>query len=385
MSSLTNPPNPPNATHQAWQNLSYCSLTDPPSLTNLFSLQPDGPTKYTPIATHQAWQTHQIQILSTAWPMQPAKPRVWCKLTNKSTNHRLGISINQNASQCIPRRNAFVTNLILVIHQCDPSTARRLQSLFSQLSQSFINFSLCWRIFLLILTFVLAFAWAFQSWALVVVTLSFTPVVGLDSPPPTFCYKNIILGTVPRFIFRLLDLINTILLEICAFWKMKRIRDEMLGRLAIICRSCWDNAERGGESPRAGGRYGNELRNLSLSNGMLPHSLGHHHCHHWHHSLRHHHRSLSTYLLEPGVLSRCRLFLNQFETWRIKRFRIVLVLKSVKKCKLYKFEIQKIYLKCSRNKKKTCVRVRPVFFARVRFSSGVGYLRWNQIKSDPVF
>ena len=150
--------------------------------------------------------------------------------------------------------------------------------------------------------------------------------------PPTFCYKNIILRTVPRFIIRLLDLINTILLEICVFWKMKRIRDEMLGRLAIICRSCWDNAERGGESPRAGGRYGNELRNLSLSNGMLPHSLGHHHCHHhchhWHHSLRHHHRSLSTYLLEPGVLSRCRLFLNQFETWRIKRFRIVLVLKK---------------------------------------------------------
>ena len=40
-----------------------------------------------------------------------------------------------------------------------------------------------------------------------------------------------------------------------------------------------------------------------------------------------------------------------------------------------------MYLKCSRNKKNTCVRVRPVFFARVRFSSGVGYLRWNQIKS----
>ena len=184
---------------------------NPPSLTNLFSLQPDGPTKPTPIATHQAWQTHQIQILSTAWPMQPAKPRVWCKLTNKSTNHRLGISINQNASQCIPRRNAFVTNLILVIHQCDPSTARRLQSLFSQLSQSFINFSLCWRIFLLILTFVLAFAWAFQSWALVVVTLSFTPVVGLDSPP-TFCYKNIILGTFVTFHYQTsrLDLHNSL-------------------------------------------------------------------------------------------------------------------------------------------------------------------------------
>ena len=42
----------------------------------------------------------------------------------------------------------------------------------------------------------------------------------------------------------------------------------------------------------------------------------------------------------------------------------------------------KMYLKCSRNKKNTCVRVRPVFFARVRFSSGVGYLRWNQIKSS---
>ena len=175
-------------------------------------MQPTKPDKPFLIA---AWRTHQIhshcnppsltnppnpnpQYSLTDWPMQPAKPRVWCKLTNKSTNHRLGISINQNASQCIPRRNAFVTNLILVIHQCDPSTARRLQSLFSQLSQSFINFSLCWRIFLLILTFVLAFAWAFQSWALVVVTLSFTPVVGLDSPP-TFCYKNIILGTFVTF------------------------------------------------------------------------------------------------------------------------------------------------------------------------------------------
>ena len=43
---------------------------------------------------------------------------------------------------------------------------------------------------------------------------------------------------------------------------------------AIICRSCWDNAERGHRGEIQGeGRYGNEGRNPSLFNGMLPHSF----------------------------------------------------------------------------------------------------------------
>ena len=164
---------------------------------------------------------------------------------------------------------------------------------------------------------------------------------------------------------------------------------------AIICRSCWDNAERRGRW-WGRGRYGNELRrNPSLFNGMLPHSLRHRHCHRNHCHWNHH---WSSYLLDPGVRSLCRLFLNQFDTWKVKlnefnsiKFHLIWTsltrgkLNSINQCgynfwyNIYtdamwiEYLIQYLYW-CNIMDKKTCVRVRPVFFARVLFSSGVGYL-----------
>ena len=60
-----------------------------------------------------------------------------------------------------------------------------------------------------------------------------------------------------------------------------------------------------------------------------------------------------TYFLDPGVRSLWRRFLNQLLTWNEQKFV---------------WEILDLFSQL------TCVRVRPVFLASCRFSSGVGYL-----------
>ena len=201
---------------------------------------------------------------------------------------------------------------------------------------------------------------------------------------------------------------------------------------AIICRSCWDNAERRGGGIVGGGGdtetsfdetrvFSTEcfpiLRGIVIVTGIVIFIFS------------------STHLLDPGVLSLCRRFLNQFDTWKVKSKKNELNLiwfepvwhletktRMRKQCKCgskvfkctfpiyvyhqettkallarfkqthctnvkwnkmqhwcnidtiliqYGYNMDAVWIRYGYN---TCVSVRPVFFARVLFSSGVGYL-----------
>ena len=103
------------------------------------------------------------------------------------------------------------------------------------------------------------------------------------------------------------------------FWKMMRICGRRDVGTAIICRSCWDNAERRGGGIVGGGGGGGDtetsfdetrvfstecfpiLRGIVIVTGIVILIF-----------------SSCTHLLDPGVLSLCRRFLNQFDTWKVK-------------------------------------------------------------------